>query len=168
MTASPARRFRFRHEAVAGDSGPLRGILSSTGVFFPFEIDVAIELLEDRLEYGDDSPYSFIFCELDNRLIGYICFGPICMTDNRFDLYWIAVDKGLQGTGIGKLLLEKAEQSAREAGGVFMYVETSGRDDYLKTRHFYENQGYLEVACIRDFYRDGDDKIILAKKLTRG
>jgi len=167
MTASPAGRLRLRHDTVPEDILPLRNILASTGVFFPFEIDVAIELLEDRLDHGEDSPYSFIFCDLDGRTAGYICFGPICMTDHRFDLYWLAVEKGCQGTGIGKLLLASAERSARDVGGVSMYVETSGRKDYEKTRRFYEKQGYRTVARIEDFYRDGDDKIIMMKELAR-
>ena len=36
---------------------------------------------------------------------------------------------------------------------------------YLPTRKFYEKVGYVNEASIRDFYREGDDKIFYVKRL---
>ena len=44
-----------------------------------------------------------------------------------------------------------------------LLVETSGTDDFVRTRSFYEQIGYTNEACIRDYYDAGDDKIIFRK-----
>jgi hypothetical protein len=51
-------------------------------------------------------------------------------------------------------------------GGKVVYIETSSRNDYRPTLAFYRGQHYVEVAHIPDFYRDGDGKIILMKRLA--
>ncbi len=158
--------YTFRCEPCADDCVRIREVLESNGIFYPYEVDVAIELIEDRLEHGSESCYSFIFLDDDNGAVGYICFGPIYMTDNRYDLYWIAVHEGLRGQGLGGLLLREAESQIRRRGGKYLYVETSGKDDYRKTRDFYIKQRYDQVACIPHFYKDHDDKIIFMKKIA--
>jgi hypothetical protein len=49
--------------------------------------------------------------------------------------------------------------------GKRIYAETSSRDLYLPTHVFYENCGYLREAFLKDFYADGDGKIIYSKTL---
>ncbi len=88
------------------------------------------------------------------------------MTDNRFDVYWIAVRKDLQGNGVGGMILREGEKKIRGLGGKVVYIETSSRNDYRPTLAFYRGQHYVEVAHIPDFYRDGDGKIILMKRLA--
>ena len=80
-----------------------------------------------------------------------------------FDLYWIVVDRSLQGRKIGRVLLEKTEQLVRAAGGRRVYAETSGRDQYSPTRGFYLRRGYRQDAVLRDFYAPGDDKVVFVK-----
>ena len=47
-----------------------------------------------------------------------------------------------------------------------MIVETSGADEFRLTRKFYENLNYHKEATIRDFWSEGDDKVIYWKKLN--
>ena len=154
---------RLRLQPVPGDCAGIRAILDSNGIFYPYEIDVAVELVEDRLEREDQSDYHFIFLESDGTLAGYACYGPIYMTDNRFDLYWIAVREDLRGKGLGRILLSETEKKIR-AMRAYLYIETSGKDDYAKTRAFSEER-YLEVACIPHFYKDNDLRSLHEKTL---
>ncbi len=158
--------FRLRWEPVPEDCAAVREILESNGNFYPYEIDVAIELIEDRLDRKEESDYSFVFLDLKGSLAGYTCYGPICMTDNRFDLYWIAVREEMRGKGLGGILLSETEKKIRELDGNYFYIETSGKDDYARTRSFYVKSRYLEVARIPHFYKDNDDKLIFMKKLS--
>lgn len=155
----------FRAEPLEKDSDEIRSLLQSSGFFHPWEIDVAIELIEDRLAKGTASEYLFLFAESEDRIVGYACYGPVSMSKGRFELYWIAVDASRRGQGIGGLLLCRAEAHMRELGCQYVYSETSSRDIYRSTREFYRKQGFREVARVPLFYADDDDKVILMKTL---
>ena len=155
----------FRAEPLEKDRADIRALLESSGFFRPREIDVAIELIDDRLAKGSASEYLFLFAEAGDQIAGYVCYGPVTMTEGRFELYWIAVDGSRRGQGIGKLLLGRAETHIRELGGQYVYSETSSRALYRSTREFYRKQGYREVAKVPLFYADDDDKVILMKTL---
>jgi ribosomal protein S18 acetylase RimI-like enzyme len=160
------RSVSLREEPQASDRQAIAEILSSTNLFYPFEIEIAVWLLDETLREGDESGYYFLFADQGNETVGYSCYGPITMTENRYDLYWIAVRKDLQGSGLGGLLIREAEKKMADMGGTILYVETSGRQDYQPTLAFYRKQQYQSIACIPDFYKDGDDKIIFMKKLS--
>jgi ribosomal protein S18 acetylase RimI-like enzyme len=87
------------------------------------------------------------------------------MTQGTFDLYWIATDPSVRGTGVGRKLVEAMEEELKGRGAARIRVETSASEGYEETRTFYERTRYLEEARIRDFYRAGDDLIILVKRL---
>lgn len=155
----------LRTTARVRDRAALRRILSSTRLFYPYEIDIAIELLDDQIQLRGESIYHFLFADRGKETVGYACYGPIYMTDRRFDMYWIAVRKDRQGSGVGKRLLAETEKRINEMEGRHIYVETSSRDDYEPTRAFYRRCGYIEVARVPHYYKDNDDKIILMKSL---
>lgn len=153
----------LREEPVAADAAAIREIVASTGMFYDYEVDVAVELVDERLKRGPASGYFFVFAELDGRTVGYSCYGPIACTLNSYDLFWIVVHKDCQGCGLGRLLLEESEQRIAAAGGRRVYVETSGREQYLPTRTFYDHCNYTLEAQLTDFYGPGDDKAIYVK-----
>jgi len=155
----------FRAEPSEKDRAEIRSLLRSSGFFHPWEIEVAIELIDDRLAKGTASEYLFLFAEAGDRIAGYACYGPVSMAKGRFELYWIAVDDSRRGQGIGKRLLGRVEAHVRELGGKYLYSETSSRDRYRPTREFYRKQGFREVARVPLFYADDDDKVILMKTL---
>lgn len=156
----------FRTEPRAGDVEAVRSLVANTGFFRPDEVAVAGELVEERLAEGIASDYYFSLAD-DERgmLAGYVCFGPIPCTVGSFDLYWIAVDKGQQGAGLGRQLVRQAEDAAKGMGGRKMYIETSGQPLYEPTRRFYSRCGYVEEARLVDFYDRDDDKLIVSKVL---
>jgi ribosomal protein S18 acetylase RimI-like enzyme len=155
----------FRDRVVPNDRLAVRRIVESTGFFRPDEVDVAVELVDERLAKGDASGYYFLFAEEAGRTIGYACYGPIACTVGSYDLYWIAVDRDQQGRGLGRHLVTESEHRIRERGGRRVYIETSGRPQYLPTRGFYERCEYQTAAILPDFYDAGDDKVILVKTL---
>ncbi len=159
-------QLRFREEPLSTDPGSVREIVESSGFFYPIEIEVACELILERLSKGIDSGYHFLFAEEDGRVVGYTCFGPIPCTLNSYDLYWIAVHYSRRGSGIGKALLIRTEQIIMGMGGARIYVETSSRDLYLPTNSFYRACGYRMGATLEDFYAPGDGKVIFLKILS--
>ena len=100
----------------------------------------------------------------EDELVGYACYGPTPDTDRTFDLYWIAVDPGAQGSGSGTRLLTEVERRLQGQNARMLIVETSSRSEYASTRHFYEKRGYAEAARVREFYAPLDDRIIFTKR----
>lgn len=158
----------FRYEVVASDIRTVRLIVESTGFFHPPEVDVAVELVEERLQRGAASGYFFVFAERDGQPIGYSCYGPIACTISSFDVYWVAVHRDAQQLGLGRRLMSLTEDLIRDHGGRRIYVETSGQDKYLPTRCFYDRCGYIHAAELPEFYGVGDSKVIYLKVLASG
>lgn len=165
----------FRSEPRVSDAAAVRDIVASTGFFHDFEIDVAVELVEERLSKGLASEYHFVLADdASGRLVGYTCFGPVPCTVGSFDLYWIAVHESQRGRGLGQRLMSETEAAIRHGvpdvkgssvRGRVIYIETSGREKYAPTQAFYGKCGYVLEARLRDFYDAGDDKLIYAKHL---
>ena len=155
----------YRDTVHPSDPEAIFRLTESCELFYPEETAVARELAEERLARGPSSGYEFLFAETDGIVIGYTCFGPIPLTQGRFDLYWIAVQKDLQGTGIGRRLLQLTEVRIQEMKGRRIYVETSSRKIYEPTHQFYHACAYRTETVLKDFYADGDDKVIYLKDL---
>lgn len=155
----------YRERLHPSDGEIVRRLVASSGFFYPEEVEVAVELVEERRAKGAASGYHFWFAEISGDVSGYTCFGPIPCTSHSFDIYWIVVAESFRGLGLGKELLRKAEETIGAMGGRRIYVETASRPLYEPTRAFYRRCGYGEEATLRDFYGPGDDKIIFLKVL---
>jgi ribosomal protein S18 acetylase RimI-like enzyme len=166
-------------------------ILRGTGNFRDEEVDVALELVDESFG-GNDYAFLGAFSREERNgrrdapaassdqhaapppasrfplpaLVGFACYGPTMGTDRTFDLYWIAVDRGAQGSGCGTVLLAEVERRLEALHARMLVVETSSRSDYTATRGFYLKRGYVEAARVREFYAPEDDRIILTKRLA--
>ncbi len=151
-----------------GDMGELVRITVATEFFRPDEVVVAQEVLSECAAKGEASGYHTLVAANGIQTAGYVCFGPTPLTLGTWDVYWIAVDPGLQGRGIGRQLMVRAEEAINRQGGRLVLVETSSQPLYEPTRGFYRSLGYREVSCIPDFYQVGDAKVTFAKVLSAG
>jgi ribosomal protein S18 acetylase RimI-like enzyme len=150
---------------VRKDKSTIMDILRTLREFTPEEVVVAEELIDAYLEAPAISGYLVFVAEVDSAVTGYVCYGPTPLTKGTWDVYWIAVDPGGQGQGVGRALMAFTEDKIKESQGRLVLVETSGRPDYAKTRRFYNSIDYKESARVLDFYAPGDDKLILEKRL---
>lgn len=148
------------------DKKHIHNLLVSTGVFRPEEIKVAMEVVNFTLRHPNKGDY-FIFCALNgsNEITGYICFGPIPLTESSFDLYWIAVNPRYTSRGVGRKLLNFAESFCRKKGASKIYIDTSSSPNYQASRYFYTKNGYRPICQLDNFYRLGDHKIIFVKEI---
>ncbi len=156
----------FRTEILPGDEVRIREMIISTGFFYDIEVEVAVELADEKLRDGKKSSYQFIFAERDGVTVAYSCFGLIAGTECSFDLYWIVTHNDFRGEGIGKRLLEETHRQIAEQGGRNVIAETSSLEKYQPTRKFYQHMGYHEAGLIHDFYKEGDGKVTFVKRNT--
>ena len=157
---------KVRRSLESGDRVPLEKLIGETAFFNAEELEVALELIDDRLTQGEESHYRFLVAETDGEVAGYACWGPIPGTLASADLYWIVVDPRHQGKGIGAALLKDAEDWMASSGRTRVYVETSTRAQYDGTRRFYFACGYELAAELDDFYGPGDGKAMFLKVLA--
>ena len=151
---------KLRHD----DIPLLEEILLATGAFTDAEVTVAIELLESVINDPGQQDYEVAVADIGDHVAGYVLFGPVPLTEGNYDLYWIAVSPTSQGSGIGRRLMKHVEEQVRQRGGRLLCLETSSQGGYVRTRKFYEQAGYVEESCIRDFYKPGDDRLTYVKR----
>ena len=150
-------------KAGESDRAGLLTIVAAQDNFTVLEREIAEEVIDDGLTGKDD--YEIIVAgEPGGQLVGFICFGPIPLTDCSFDLYWIATLPIHGRQGIGGRLLVAMEEELRRTKAV-VYIDTSSTPGYDKARAFYEKHGYQVAASLKDFYHPGDDRIIYRKAL---
>jgi len=131
--------------------------------FLECEVDVAMEVIDGTFDPAEDYR-TLAAVEDDSSIAGFISYGPIPLTENRYDLYWIAVDPARGRHGIGSQLLAAMEEDLRQAGPGHIYIDTSSTEGYAKARAFYEKNGYHIASLIKDFYREGDHRVLYLKK----
>ena len=135
-------------------------------MFTKEEEQVATEVVDVCLTKPGQQDYVMVVIENEQGAIaGYVCYGSRPMTEGVVDLYWLAIHPGKHRQGYGKALIQWVEKTVQEKKGRLILIETSSKDKYAPTRHFYQRLGYVENACIRDFYRPGDDLLIYSKYL---
>lgn len=166
ISSSPLSGMTYRSTPRPSDRGEIRRMVAGTGFFSPAEVDIALELVDDRLSRGVRSDYRFLIAEREGLLIAYTCFGAIDGTLNSYDLYWIVVRNDLRKMGIGRELMKRTEERILRSRGGRVYVDTSSREQYAPTRAFYTRCGYRQAALLPDFYAPGDGKIIFEKILA--
>jgi ribosomal protein S18 acetylase RimI-like enzyme len=154
--------------AMNGDLETLVRLTDETGFFRAEEVETAREVLDEGLEDGATSGYFVQVAAVGGEPAGYVCVGPTPMTRGTWDVYWLAVSPAFQRRGLGRMLMEWAEEYIRECGGLRSVIETSSTDQYVPTRAFYQKAGYREICQIPDYYDIGDSKVILFKSLVGG
>ena len=135
-----------------------------SGKFSEAEIEVAEELVRERLEKGPSSGYFFCFVEQAGKPLGYACYGPVPGTLASWDLYWIVVAGNRQGGGLGSAILARVEKSIRLGGGKSVLGGHLFPGRIPPHPAFYRAKGYENQAVLTDFYRPGDHKVILCKR----
>ena len=99
------------------DSKVIENILKNVPAFIGEEINVAMELVNIAASNPKQNDYNIYVYEENGIVIGYHCTGKRPLTDGVYDLYWIVTDPQHSSKGIGKQLLEHAEQFVKENNG---------------------------------------------------
>lgn len=148
-------------KATATDDIPaLQEVLNKTGLF-------PSEMLPDMLapSIASETQAIWLTCHVGGRAVGLCCTAPEDLTDGTWNMLALAIHPDWQGQRLGAALVKAAEQHLIDKKQRILIVETSGTDDFARTRRFYAQNGYGEEARIRDFWADGDDKVIFRKAL---
>jgi len=136
--------------ATLDDIPAILALAVSSGLFPPGGTDEVADVLRASLagELGPDHCWA---TDDDGGPVGVAYYAPERMTEGTWNLYMIAVDRSRQRQGRGAALVRHVEEALAARGARLLLVETSGVPEFEPTR---------------DFYRDGEDKIVFRKPLA--
>jgi ribosomal protein S18 acetylase RimI-like enzyme len=152
-------------ETIRRDADEILRIAAEEPLFTQEEAETVGELLQDYLELPDHNGYAFLTATVEDRVVGFICYGPTPLTRGTFDLYWICVDRSFARRGIGHDLVERVVREVQALRGRMIVLDTSGTPDYAPTRAFYQSAGFTPTATVPDFYKPGDDLEIFCRRV---
>ena len=142
------------------DLDGLKSVLDSCGLFPSAYLD---EMIADYFNNRETQDRWFTYLDPAPVAIGYCV--PEKLTNGTYNLLAIGVAEGSQRKGIAKEMMHYIEQELKSKNGRILIVETSSDDAQMGARALYQSLGYTQEAVIRDFWDEGEDKIVFRKKL---
>lgn len=152
----------------ADETEQLLALAVETGLFTPEDAEALLgSVLAGYLAGGLGEGHECrVYADPDSgQPVGWTYYAPDQYAANVWNLWWIGVQPSRHGTGAGRALLHHAELQATAAGARLLIIETSSLPPMGRARRFYEREGYMECGRIPDFYGEGDNKVIFAKRL---
>ncbi len=143
------------------DIEELKKVVNSSGLFPSEYLD---GMISDYFNNRDTLDIWFAYFDVNKPVaIGYCV--PEKFTEGTFNLLAIGVSQDSQRKGIASEMMNYIEQFIKQKDGRILIVETSSDDAQIGARSFYPKIGYTQVGIIKDFWKEGEDKIIFWKKL---
>lgn len=143
------------------DTDGLKKVVDSSELFPSEYLD---EMISDYFNNPDTQDIWFTYIDNNKQVaIGYCV--PEKLTDGTYNLLAIGVFQDIQRKGIASQMMNYIEQLLKQKDGRILIVETSSNDAQIGARNFYQKIGYTKAAVIKDFWKDGEDKIVFWKRL---
>ncbi len=150
--------------AISSDRDQMTKIFCALNLFDTDELKFMSDLIDSYFDGTLGEEHYWIVND-DSGVTSAAYYAPESFAQNVYNLYFIGVLPNQQGKGIGSLMLKYVENHVKERGQRLLLVETSGLASFEKTREFYVKNNYEKEAIIREYYKEGDDKIVFRKKL---
>ncbi len=143
------------------DVPPVAEIIAGNALWQRYGItfDNAQEVLLEGLRRSSE----MYAARLDEKVAGFIWFDLTGTFYHSGYVRWVAVHPDFQNRGLGKILMDFAEEKILKIGpNVFLLVSHFN----TAAQRFYERLGYKKVGELPDFYKAGITEWIYRK--TRG
>jgi ribosomal protein S18 acetylase RimI-like enzyme len=134
-------------------------LIDATGLF---PANLLAEMAEPGLS-GESEEFWLVA----GQVSGLAYVAPERMTEGTWNLLLLAVSPESQRLGLGRALVGAVCDRLRSTGARLLLVETSGLPEFAGARTFYTASGFRREARIRDYYRQGEDKVVFSMSLDR-
>ncbi len=104
----------------------------------------------------------FLVAEVENIVVAY-CLVLLHRGTRLARLYSIAVSSRTRGMGIGRLLLQAAEESASDRGRLYMRLEVAQSN--VAAIQLYRQMGYQAFGSYQDYYEDHQNALRMQKRI---
>lgn len=144
----------IRHDLRVGDLGRIIALHGEVydalpGYGLAFEAYVARTIAEYVIDAGGTG--RIWLAERGNTLIG--CAAMILREEARGQLRWVLVDQSARGMGLGKDLVNRALDYARDNGCSRVFLETT--DGLPESQSLYDTLGFRVASDVREELWDG-------------
>lgn len=152
-------------QTIASDSEALMSIIESSGQFDSGGLAHVKSTLDQYLngETGD-----IWLTADDSEPVAVAYCAPEAVTDGTWNLLMLWTRKDREGQGHGSALVAKVEYDLAARGARLLIIETSGLPAFETARAFYSRCGFQREATIKNFFAEGDDKLVYTKAVARG
>ncbi len=118
---------------------------------------LALETMEQKLQIylNNAAKYNVFVAEMDNNVIGYIAISIdelFVVSYKKMQIQGIVVDEKYKGQGIGKALMQRAEEYARENECGAIDLLSGIRRAASGAHHFYKSIGYENQGPMAKLY----------------
>ena len=138
----------------------LQRVLTASGQFDADSINYTLETLDNHLENPDSEIW---FTALENEPVGFAYCAPEPITSGTWNLLMLWTKEGYEGKGFGRSLVSAVEAELKSRGARLLIVETSQLPEFETARAFYEKYGFTFEAEVKNFFAQGDNKLIYTK-----
>src|SRR2546426_11202409 len=111
-------------------------------------------------ELARDNPETFLVLTLNDEIVGY---GVVDHWEDHDHLISIAVRPDSRRKGLGEALLVELEKRLSKERPLRLEV----RQGNLAAIHLYSKRGFTKTGLAEGYYGDGEDAIIMEKKLLK-
>jgi ribosomal protein S18 acetylase RimI-like enzyme len=148
-----------------GDKGAILGLVKESGQFD----DAGLAHVEQTLEsYFNGEDEALWLTADDGEPVGVAYCAPEPVTRGTWNLLMLWTRKDREGRGHGFALVNHVERALVNASARLLIVETSGLAEFEKARNFYRKSGFIQEARIKNFFAEGDDKLVYTKAISQG
>lgn len=121
----------------------------------------AEKTMREAIEKAQSGEYIALVAELRNAICGFVIAWNV---REEGEIATLAVDEVFRGQGIAQRLLEAALHEAARRGATLMFLEV--RPGNIAALNLYEKCGFQKVGLRKNYYRDGDDAIVMRRQST--
>ena len=140
----------------------LYSILETSGQFDSGALAHVMETLDTHFKNPGEEIWLTV---LDDDPVGFAYCAPEPVTSGTWNLLMLWTKEGFQGQGFGKALVAEVENQLKERNARLLVVETSQLPEFESARAFYHKYGFVLEAEVKDFFDDGDNKLIYTKSV---
>lgn len=124
------------------DVETILNMAASSGLFSADAMMSAEDMAWDCAYGNGEEMQSFLLAKVNDgnaeRIIGFVCYGPIMHWPGEYELYGITVDPEFRRLGIGSALVAEMIRRVAEEDGQSIFLETGEGRAFENARRFYE------------------------------
>ena len=140
----------------------LFNILSESG---QFDADALAHVMETLDAYLENPEGEIWFTAVEDKPVGFAYCAPEPVTSGTWNLLMLWTKEGYEGKKFGSSLVSSVENELKKREARLLIVETSQLPEFETARSFYEKCGFIFEAEVKNFFAQGDNKLIYTKSV---